>query len=95
MPTVKHKTQLEILFDGLAQVRRHSGNMQKLATQECYYLRRIVSHLQMQKRFLMDRENLHARKIRRLQSQVKQYKILVEEMSRTRLTDSLNVGDTQ
>jgi hypothetical protein len=63
----REKTEMEKLMSGLANVRRRSGDMQKLATQEVYYLRKIVVLLQLQQRYRMDTVNIQARKIRKLQ----------------------------
>lgn len=64
---MKRKTEMEKLISGLANVRRRSGPMQKLATQEVYYLRKIVVLLQWQRRYAMDTINIQKRKINRLE----------------------------
>lgn len=77
---MKRKTEMEKLISGLANVRRRSGGMQKLATQEVYYLRRIVALLQLQQRYEKDTINLQARKIRRLERLVSAQRHCIDAM---------------
>jgi hypothetical protein len=77
---MKRKTEMEKLMSGLANVRRRSGNMQKLATQEVYYLRKIVVLLQLQQRYLKDSNNIQARKILRLQRLVSAQRSCIDAM---------------
>lgn len=76
------KTYLEKLYAGLAKVRRKSGDMQKLATTEVYYLRKIVVFLETRHRFDMDHLNQRDRKIRRLSKLVDMHRALNEEYAR-------------
>lgn len=76
----KRKTEMEKLMSGLANVRRRSGGMQKLATQEVYYLRKIVVLLQLQQRYERDTINLQARKVRRLERLVAAQRSCIDAM---------------
>jgi hypothetical protein len=56
---------LEVLYRQLANVRRRSGDMQKLATVEVYWMRKIVVELQRKLRDCMDYSNLSQRQARK------------------------------
>lgn len=77
----KPKTVMVKLVEGLARVRKSEGSMQVLATQEVYYLRRIVALLQFKLRNVTDSYNRAQRKARRLSKLVDLHRSLAVEYS--------------
>lgn len=68
------KSEIQKLIAGLSRVRRKSGNMQALATQEVYWLRKIVARLQFELRCAKDSINLKERQLRREKLKTKIYR---------------------
>lgn len=80
---MKRKTELEKLFMKLSALRRKSGPMQALATQEVYWLRKICSHYQYQLEWARDRTNMQARKIYRQQKLIEFQRKCIDEYLET------------
>jgi hypothetical protein len=80
------------LYSRLSSIRRKSGPLQALASEECDVLRKIVAVLQFKLENTKDSANAAQRKVRRLEKLVALYKgISYEQRDEiSRLKESLN-----
>jgi hypothetical protein len=69
------------LYSRLASIRRKSGPLQALASEECDVLRKIVSVLQFKLENTRDSANTAARRLRRTEKLLSMYKTTCKELT--------------